>query len=166
MTTIILTPYDARRPVQFAAIGAALRTALAPILGGTLRRIDHIGSTAIPGLAAKPVIDVQVSVQDFVPEYADVSVPPTAVEALGLSWLGEWLGAGGRGHWTDGSGCLLAGHRTHRAHWAPTTSTCICAARAASASNRHYCSATTCGWMQQRGRGTRRSSGSWPGASG
>jgi len=92
MTTIILTPYDARRPVQFAAIGAALRTALAPILGGTLRRIDHIGSTAIPGLAAKPVIDIQVSVQDFVPEYADVSVLPTAVEALGLSWLGEWLG--------------------------------------------------------------------------
>jgi GrpB-like predicted nucleotidyltransferase (UPF0157 family) len=43
---------------EFATIAAALRTAL----GGLALRIDHIGSTAVPGLAAKDVIDVQVTV--------------------------------------------------------------------------------------------------------
>jgi GrpB-like predicted nucleotidyltransferase (UPF0157 family) len=31
-------------------------------------RVDHVGSTAVPGLAAKPVIDVQVSVASLLPE--------------------------------------------------------------------------------------------------
>ena len=34
-------------------------------LGATAKRIDHVGSTAVPGLPAKPVIDVQVSVPDL-----------------------------------------------------------------------------------------------------
>ena len=34
-------------------------------LGATAVRIEHVGSTAIPGIAAKPVIDVQVSVPDI-----------------------------------------------------------------------------------------------------
>lgn len=43
-------------------------------IGGALRevalRIDHIGSTAVPGLAGKPVVDIQVSVASFDPELA------------------------------------------------------------------------------------------------
>jgi hypothetical protein len=39
----------------------AARSATSPL------RIDHIGSTAVPGLAAKPIIDVQVSVASFEP---------------------------------------------------------------------------------------------------
>ncbi|MGP3969726.1 GrpB family protein [Streptomyces sp. 6N223] len=47
----------------FAEVGAGLRRAL----GDVAVRIDHIGSTSVPGLAAKPVIDVQVSVRSFEP---------------------------------------------------------------------------------------------------
>ena len=33
-------------------------------VGSTVRRIEHVGSTAVPGLAAKPIVDVMVSVDD------------------------------------------------------------------------------------------------------
>ena len=60
---IVVVPYDPEWPDLFAALGRRLRTAL----GAVALRIDHIGSTAVPGLDAKPVIDVQVSVTDFEP---------------------------------------------------------------------------------------------------
>jgi GrpB-like predicted nucleotidyltransferase (UPF0157 family) len=99
MTTITLAPYDPVWPAQFREVGAALRAAVEPILGAALTRIDHIGSTSVPGLAAKPVIDVQVSVQDFVPERADASRFPAAIEAVGINWQGEWVGD--RRDWID-----------------------------------------------------------------
>lgn len=55
--------YDPAWPVLFGEIGSVLRAAL----GAVALRIDHIGSTAVPGLAAKSVIDVQISVADFEP---------------------------------------------------------------------------------------------------
>jgi GrpB-like predicted nucleotidyltransferase (UPF0157 family) len=57
-STIAIVPYDERWPVDFDTIGTALREAL----GELALRIDHIGSTAVPGLAAKDIIDVQVTV--------------------------------------------------------------------------------------------------------
>lgn len=56
--SIAIVAYDERWPAEFARIGAALRAAL----GDLALRIDHIGSTAVPGLAAKDVVDVQVTV--------------------------------------------------------------------------------------------------------
>lgn len=56
------------------------RDVLASALGATALRIDHVGSTAVPGLAAKPIIDVQVSVADLADE--DNYVP--ALESIGL----------------------------------------------------------------------------------
>src|SRR5262245_22544311 len=58
---IEIVPYDSRWPAEFAAIGAALRSAI----GDLALRIDHIGSTSVPGLAAKDRIDVQVAVAGF-----------------------------------------------------------------------------------------------------
>lgn len=52
---------------------------LAAALGGTARRIEHIGSTAVPGLVAKPIIDVLVSVADLDEESRYVP----AIESLG-----------------------------------------------------------------------------------
>lgn len=58
--------YDADWPERFRAEAGAIRQAL----GDTAIRIDHIGSTAVPGLAAKPVIDIQLSVRSFGPSAA------------------------------------------------------------------------------------------------
>lgn len=58
---IIITPYWEEWPGEFARIEAALRNAL----GEVAMRIDHIGSTSVPGLSAKDIIDVQVTVQSL-----------------------------------------------------------------------------------------------------
>jgi GrpB-like predicted nucleotidyltransferase (UPF0157 family) len=60
---IYLASYDDTWPECFRRLGAGLRAAL----GDIAVRIDHIGSTAVPGLAAKPVIDIQVSVRALEP---------------------------------------------------------------------------------------------------
>ena len=52
---------------DFRTIGERLRAAL----GARALRIDHIGSTAVPGLAAKDVIDVQVTVSGFDEDLSD-----------------------------------------------------------------------------------------------
>jgi GrpB-like predicted nucleotidyltransferase (UPF0157 family) len=41
------------------------RARIASVLGETARRIEHVGSTSVPDLAAKPRIDIQVSVEDL-----------------------------------------------------------------------------------------------------
>jgi GrpB-like predicted nucleotidyltransferase (UPF0157 family) len=55
--------YDARWPALFLEEGQAIRAAL----GDVALRIDHIGSTAVPGLVAKPIVDIQISVAAFEP---------------------------------------------------------------------------------------------------
>lgn len=56
--SIRIVPYDPRWPDEFRSIGQDLRTSL----GDLALRIDHIGSTSVPGLAAKDIIDIQVTV--------------------------------------------------------------------------------------------------------
>lgn len=58
---IEIAPYQDRWPGEFAAVARRLRSAL----GEAATRIDHIGSTSVPGLAAKDVVDVQVTVRDL-----------------------------------------------------------------------------------------------------
>jgi GrpB-like predicted nucleotidyltransferase (UPF0157 family) len=60
---IEIVAYDPAWPGLFAELGRELRAGL----GDVALRIDHIGSTSVPGLAAKPIIDVQVSVASFEP---------------------------------------------------------------------------------------------------
>ena len=55
-----ISEYDPRWPAQFESEAERLRTAL----HGLALRIDHVGSTAVPGLAAKPTIDIQVVAPD------------------------------------------------------------------------------------------------------
>ena len=56
---IEIVSYDAAWPARFEEECAQLRRVLAPWLAGS---IEHIGSTAIAGLAAKPVIDIMAGV--------------------------------------------------------------------------------------------------------
>ncbi len=71
-----IVPYDPAWRELFEQFGARLRDAL----GATAVRIDHVGSTAVPGLASKPVIDIQVAVADF----GDEAAYRSPLEALGL----------------------------------------------------------------------------------
>ena len=59
---IDVVAYDPQWPVRFAAEHALLVRVLAPWLSGG---IHHVGSTAVPGLAAKPIIDMMAGVADL-----------------------------------------------------------------------------------------------------
>lgn len=61
---IEIVPYNPEWPGEFQTIGAKLRQ----ILGDSALRINHIGSTAVPTLAAKDIIDVQVAVASLEPQ--------------------------------------------------------------------------------------------------
>jgi GrpB-like predicted nucleotidyltransferase (UPF0157 family) len=58
---IQIVDYNPGWPEEFEQIAAVVRGAL----GAKALRVDHIGSTSVPGLAAKDIIDVQVSVAQF-----------------------------------------------------------------------------------------------------
>lgn len=58
---LVIADYDPAWPERFVAIALSLRAAL----GDDALRIDHIGSTAVHGLPAKDLIDVQVTVRDL-----------------------------------------------------------------------------------------------------
>ncbi|WP_084964268.1 GrpB family protein [Thermoactinospora rubra] len=76
-----IVDYDPAWPEEFAAIGARLREVLGPIAP----RIDHIGSTSVPGLAAKPVIDIQISVGSLEP----LEAYKARLERLGLVYRAD-----------------------------------------------------------------------------
>ncbi len=52
---IEIVPYQTSWPAEFQEIALVLRRGL----GGLALRIDHIGSTSVPGLPAKDIIDIQ-----------------------------------------------------------------------------------------------------------
>jgi GrpB-like predicted nucleotidyltransferase (UPF0157 family) len=58
-----IVSYDPKWPEEFKAEARRIREAL----GSLALRIDHNGSTSIPGLAAKPIIDIQVSIDSLTP---------------------------------------------------------------------------------------------------
>jgi GrpB-like predicted nucleotidyltransferase (UPF0157 family) len=78
---IEVVDYDPDWPVRFGRI----RDRIAPVLGLLAVSIEHVGSTSVPGLAVKPVIDIDVVV-------ADASAIPAAIGALdtlGYEHLGD-----------------------------------------------------------------------------
>lgn len=70
-----IVPYNQEWPARFAALAMDIRAALDAVAVG----LEHVGSTSVPGLAAKDVIDIDLTVAD--PTDEDRYVPP--LEQLG-----------------------------------------------------------------------------------
>lgn len=65
---IVLAEYDQHWPALFQREAARIRE----ILGSTAVLVEHVGSTSVPGLAAKPIIDILLAVPDSASEQAYV----------------------------------------------------------------------------------------------
>jgi GrpB-like predicted nucleotidyltransferase (UPF0157 family) len=72
-----LDEYDPRWPLQYRQAAAMIRRAL----GDRVLQLEHVGSTSVPGLAAKPRIDIVLAVADSADESA--YVPP--LEGVGYT---------------------------------------------------------------------------------
>lgn len=84
---IVVSDYDPAWPEWFETV----RGHVWPAVEGIALRVDHVGSTAVPGLAAKPIIDMDVVVatSDHISEAIE------RLAAVGYRWRGD-LGVPGR----------------------------------------------------------------------
>ena len=74
-TVVVIAPYNEEWPERFAALERDIRAAL----GAAALDVEHVGSTSVPGLAAKDIIDIDLTVAD--PADEDLYVP--LLEGLG-----------------------------------------------------------------------------------
>ena len=81
------------------------KSSLQEVIGAYVLDIQHVGSTSIPGMIAKPIIDIAIAVQSF--EDATVCIKP--IEQLGYEYRGEF-GIPRRHYFTKGD------PRTHHIH--------------------------------------------------
>jgi GrpB-like predicted nucleotidyltransferase (UPF0157 family) len=84
---VVIVDYNPLWPEQFEA----LRSRLANVLGRQAIGIEHVGSTGVPGLAAKPIIDVDVLLKSA----ADLPAVISALASIGYQHRGD-LGIPGR----------------------------------------------------------------------
>ena len=75
-STITLEPYDPAWPSLYAELQSKIRNALGP----KALLIEHVGSTSVPGLSAKPIIDIVLAVADS----ADEATYVPALERTGF----------------------------------------------------------------------------------
>ena len=78
---VVVTPYGPHWPASFEM----LRKRVAPVLGELAVRIEHVGSTSVPGLAAKPVIDLDVLLRTA----AELPEAIHRLEAIGYEHEGD-----------------------------------------------------------------------------
>lgn len=87
MRTITVVDYDPSWPARFER----LRATIWPVVADLAVAVEHVGSTSVPGLAAKPVIDLDVVVRSS----ADVPTAVGRLATVGYDHLGD-LGIVGR----------------------------------------------------------------------
>jgi GrpB-like predicted nucleotidyltransferase (UPF0157 family) len=95
MRRIEVVDYDPSWPNTFES----LRARLSPALADVALSIEHVGSTSVPGLAAKPIIDISI----MVPENPDVPIGISRLATLGYIHRGD-LGIKGREAFTNPDG--------------------------------------------------------------
>jgi GrpB-like predicted nucleotidyltransferase (UPF0157 family) len=84
---IVVVDYDPAWPRSFEQI----RDLVGPAVGDVALRVEHVGSTSVAGLAAKPIIDVDV----VVATEDDVDAAIARLATIGYRWRGD-LGVAGR----------------------------------------------------------------------
>jgi GrpB-like predicted nucleotidyltransferase (UPF0157 family) len=84
---IVIVDYDPAWPIEFSA----LRSVIVSVLGDIAVAVEHVGSTSVPGLAAKPIIDIDVVVASV----ADVAGAINRLAEVGYNHRGN-LGVDGR----------------------------------------------------------------------
>jgi GrpB-like predicted nucleotidyltransferase (UPF0157 family) len=104
MRKVEVVPHDPQWRDAFEAEAKQVAAAL----GANVVAIHHIGSTAIPNIYAKPIIDLLAEVRDI----AEVDGRSSAMESLGYEVMGEF-GIPGRRFFRKGN---LEGIRTHHIH--------------------------------------------------
>ena len=102
MQHVVVSAYDPRRKEMFLAEAETIEA----ILGENCIAVHHIGSTAVEGLAAKPVIDIMPVVKDL----SATDACRAAFEKIGYEWMGEF-GIAGRRYLRKGGD-----ERTHQIH--------------------------------------------------
>ncbi|MBK9178400.1 MAG: GrpB family protein [Acidimicrobiales bacterium] len=78
---VVVVPWSARWSIEFEAVRRELSEACSSI---PVRSVEHVGSTSVPGLASKPILDVAVVVASD-----DVHAAIAALERVGYRHLGE-----------------------------------------------------------------------------
>ena len=81
MTSITLVEYDPAWPARFEEE----RSRILGVAGAYIEDVQHVGSTSVPGLGAKPVIDILIGLRDI--SLVEQCVEP--LQALGYEYLGE-----------------------------------------------------------------------------
>ena len=99
-----VVPHSPRWRYNFQEESLWIRSMFSPLLVG----IHHIGSTAIPGIYAKPVIDILVEVTDI----TAIDKKNAHMEKLGYEAVGEY-GISGRRYFRKND---AQSHRTHQVH--------------------------------------------------
>lgn len=77
---MVVSPYDEAWPVLFEAERERITAALGDLLDGD---VQHIGSTAVPGMPAKPILDMMAGVRDL----ADAEPAAPALAVLDYRWF-------------------------------------------------------------------------------
>lgn len=82
MPQVVVQPYSAEWPILFEVVREELLAVFAPALVA----VEHIGSTSVPGLAAKPVIDVLLGARTL----AEVESRIVALDACGYVYVPKY----------------------------------------------------------------------------
>ena len=109
---VIITEYNPQWPVLYEEE----KGRILDVIGDKMVAIEHIGSTAVPGLGAKPVIDIMIAVHTLAE--AETCIEP--LRSIGFEYRSpDEAGIPERRYFTKG----IPGARTHHIHMVELTST-------------------------------------------
>ncbi|MEG0751581.1 MAG: GrpB family protein [Oscillospiraceae bacterium] len=79
---IVVVPYNSTWANEFIKI----KEHVAPVIVNSILAIEHVGSTSVKGLAAKPIIDIDIIIKD----YSCFDAVRQGLESIGYYYEGDW----------------------------------------------------------------------------